>query len=86
MKVIDILETYENKTAYVTIIASWKSPEEDILATWDPEDNVHPEWGQLNYFNTFYPNYLEKYYYEKVKSFDVWTTTRMNKACVFITI
>ena len=86
MRVKDILNAFENKTADVTIIGSWLSPEEDILATWDPEDNIHPEWGQLSYFNTFNPNPLEKYYLETVKSFDVWTTTRGNQCMIFITI
>lgn len=93
MKVIDLLNAYEDKTFTDVVILDGNTEycggygEDNILAEYIAKDNTHEEWGRLNYFSTYNPNPLEKWFDYRVKSFTVMNDFNVNGIqCIYITI
>lgn len=88
MTIRDLLAIYENKMYTDVVIMDSGLPwDNDIIATYTAKENRHDEWGQLDYFNTYYPNPLEKVFKYNVKSFEILSSLEINRPnVIFITI
>lgn len=91
MRVIDLLNAYEDKTFTDVVIVdgnyNYTYNENDILANYIAKENTHEEWGRLDYFCTYNPNPLEKWFDYSVKSFTVLNDFKVDGIqCIYITI